>query len=219
MNWSENAIIVLILAILGGWVLWLSASRLDRLHRKVMASRLALEAQLVRRASAAVELAASGLLDPASAVLVTGAAYTVIEDDARDLVEAVPELNGLTPPAPSDRLLGEVAPDRAQAESELSATLRSALGDAENSVAPGDNPLGRDALRALAGAWFRAQLARRFHNEAVAQAQRIRRKWYVRAFHLAGRAPMPTTVEFDDAWPSALGRPSTAGDSAGRRPG
>jgi hypothetical protein len=51
------------------------------------------------------------------------------------------------------------------------------------------------------------QLARRFHNEAVAQAQRMRRGWAVRTLRLAGRAPMPQTLELDDAWPAALGRP------------
>ncbi|MEK8228900.1 hypothetical protein NKG05_27405 [Oerskovia sp. M15] len=33
-----------------------------------------------------------------------------------------------------------------------------------------------------------AQIARRFHNEAVAQTQRLRRTWYARAFSLAGHA-------------------------------
>ncbi|MBE9938378.1 hypothetical protein G8C60_04410, partial [Cellulosimicrobium cellulans] len=56
MTWSETAVLVLVVAALAAWLLWVAASRLDRLHRKVMASRLALDAQLVRRASAAVDL-------------------------------------------------------------------------------------------------------------------------------------------------------------------
>ena len=59
MTWSEITVLVLVVAALVAWLLWVAASRLDRLHRKVMASRLALDAQLVRRASAAVDLATS----------------------------------------------------------------------------------------------------------------------------------------------------------------
>ena len=40
----------------------------------------------------------------------------------------------------------------------------------------------------LAAAWYRVQLARRFHNEAVAQTQRMRRKMLVRALRLHGHA-------------------------------
>jgi len=59
---------------------------------------------------------------------------------------------------------------------------------------------------ALAAAWYRVQLARRFHNEAVAQAQRVRRKLLVRLLRLHGHAPMPRTVEIDDERPPALER-------------
>ncbi len=59
-------------------------------------------------------------------------------------------------------------------------------------------------LAALASSWYRIQLARRFHNEAVAQAQRVRRKALVRLLRMAGHAPMPQTVEIDDGWPDAL---------------
>lgn len=219
MTWSEIAVLVLVVVGLLGWLLWLSASRLDRLHRKVMASRLALEAQLVRRASAAVELAASGELDPASSVLVAEAAYAVIDDDggARDLVDAVPDLAPLVERTPRARgLLGGMPPERALAESDLSATLRSALDDADDvrelrSASPGGELLGT-----LSATWFRAQLARRFHNEAVAQAGRVRRLWYIRLFGLAGHAPMPVTVELDDAWPPALGRPTPTAERVTR---
>ena len=70
--------------------------------------------------------------------------------------------------------------------------------------------VGDELLGTLSAAWYRAQLARRFHNEAVAQAERVRRKWWVRLFHLAGHAPMPATVELDDAAPDALVRPAAS---------
>lgn len=194
MTWSEVALVVIVVAALVVWLAWISASRLDRLHRKVVASRLALQAQLVRRAGASIDLASSGLLDPAGAVLVADAAFAVVEDAA-------------PPVSPDGELgLGGLGSERERAESGLSATLRSALGDEEairglRAGADGDALVG-----ALAAAWYRAQLARRFHNEAVAQAQRARRTWYVRLLHLSGRAAVPQTVELDDQMPAGLGR-------------
>lgn len=215
MTWSETAVLVLVVAALAAWLLWVAASRLDRLHRKVMASRLALDAQLVRRASAAVDLAASGELDPASSVLVAEAAHAVLDDDAdaRRLGEQVPGLVPPDDPRPR-RLLGGMAESRALAESDLTATLRSALEDADDLAEVRSVPAGDELLASLSAAWYRAQLARRFHNEAVAQALRVRSKWWVRLFHLAGHAPMPVTVELDDAAPDVLVRPVASAATA-----
>ena len=44
----------------------------------------------------------------------------------------------------------------------------------------------------------RVQLARRFHNDAVTDVRRVRRKRVVRWFRLAGHAEMPRTFEIDD---------------------
>ena len=49
MIWSEITIIVMLVLGLLTWVILASAQRLDRVHRKVVASRLALDAQLLRR--------------------------------------------------------------------------------------------------------------------------------------------------------------------------
>jgi len=194
MSWSEMALVGLVVVAALLWVAWVLASRLDRLHRKVAASRIALDAQLVRRASAAIELASSGLLDPASSVLVADAAYAVVDD-----------AGPVTSPALALAMDG-LGPARERVESELSATLRSALEEPEVITALRAQAVGEDHLAALAASWYRAQLARRFHNEAVAQAQRVRRHWYVRLLHLAGRAPAPQTVELDDQMPDGLGR-------------
>ncbi|MCK9793487.1 hypothetical protein M1843_07000 [Isoptericola sp. 4D.3] len=192
MTWSELALLVVVVAAVVVWLAWISASRLDRLHRKVVASRIALQAQLARRAGAAIDLASSGLLDPAGAVLVADAAFAVVED--------------VVPPAPPGRelALDGLGVGRERAESELSSTLRSALGDDEflrdlRAEPPGDELVGQ-----LAAAWYRAQLARRFHNEAVAQARRARRTWYVRLLRLSGHAALPHTVELDDQMPEGL---------------
>jgi hypothetical protein len=190
MSWSEIALAALGVLAVGLLLAWRGASRLDRLHRKVAASRIALDAQLVRRASAAVELAASGALDPASAVLVADAAY------------AASDAGPVTSPAAALKMDG-LGPDRERAESGLTATLREAMGAPEAVRQLRAGPAG-EVVSGLAAAWYRATLARRFHNEAVAQARRVRRLWYVRLFHLNGRAPVPRTVELDDALPQAL---------------
>jgi pyridoxal 5'-phosphate synthase pdxS subunit len=61
-----------------------------------------------------------------------------------------------------------------------------------------------EALRRVEAAGVRVQLARRFHNDAVTDVQRVRRKRVVRWFRLAGYAALPRTVEFDDDLPPAL---------------
>jgi len=192
MSWSELALVVLVVAAVVVWLAWISASRLDRQHRKVVASRVALQAQLARRAGAAIDLASSGLLDPAGAVLVADAAFAVVDDAARSV-------------APGGELtLDGLGTGREPAESELSSTLRSALGDEDSVRELRGTPAGEELVGQLAAAWYRAQLARRFHNEAVAQARRARRTWYVRLLRLSGHAAMPHTVELDDQMPEGL---------------
>jgi hypothetical protein len=51
-------------------------------------------------------------------------------------------------------------------------------------------------------------MARRFYNDAVAAAQRVRRKRVVRWARLAGRAGMPPMVEIDDSVPAGLADPA-----------
>jgi hypothetical protein len=174
------AVALLVLALLA-WYLSFSASRLDRLHHRVEGARGALDAQLVRRAEAAVELAASGHLDPASGLLVAGA--------AADALEA-----------------GETGErDREQAESDLTRALQMAL-DEETVAALRADPVAANLLDRLAAGCHRVRLARRFHNDAVTDACRVRGKRVVRWARLAGRAPEPRTFEMDDDGPLAAPR-------------
>lgn len=211
-SWSEVTLLVAVALLLLLWVVWVFANRLDRLHRKVSTSRSVLENQLVRRSSAAAELASSGLLDPVSSVLVGEAAWAALSAGGHgraELVAALPDLDRmLGPDGPGSR--GENPIDRDLAESELSRTVREALADDDEVAALKGQPGGTELVEALAAAWYRVQLARRFHNEAVAQARRVRRKVMVRALRLAGRAPLPQTVEIDDDWPEALQRVAQA---------
>jgi hypothetical protein len=227
MSWSETTVVVVVVVLLVVWWTWVAASRIDRLHRKVEASRAVVDTQLVRRASAASTLAASGLLDPVSSVLVGEASWASLRlgsPRSQGMGPLPAELVGeaaraSVPPGPTaltgpharggrtDSEEAAATVDRGLVESELSSTLREALDDAEEVAEVREEPGGDELLDALADAWYRVQLARRFHNEAVAQAQRMRRGWAVRTLRLAGRAPMPQTLELDDAWPPALGRP------------
>ncbi|MCK0115557.1 hypothetical protein MWU57_00775 [Isoptericola sp. S6320L] len=199
MSWSEAALLAVVVLGLALWFVWVSASRLDRLHHKVVASRLALQAQLDRRVRTSLDLAASGLLDPASSVLVADASFAVTETAERTAPARPDE------PSSSEAFaLTGLPADREGAESELSVTLRSVLDDPETVVGLRASAPGAELVGDLGAAWYRAQLARRFHNEAVAQAQRARRPRRVRWLRLAGRAPWPQTVELDDQMPDGI---------------
>ncbi|GAB2679135.1 hypothetical protein [Thalassiella azotivora] len=192
---STLTVVLVVLLVLGllAWYLVSCATRLDRLHHRVETATAALDNQLLRRASAAGALATSGLLDPASALLVAGAAAEAAE------AGQVPAQGGAgDAPGPGD-------PAREGAESDLSRALRATLTP-EAVVLISQDPVGRDLLEDLRAASERAALARRFRNDAVSQAQRVRRKRFVRWTRLAGRARMPRTVELDDELPEALRR-------------
>lgn len=167
--------VVALVFVLAWQVLW-TATRLDRLHGRVDGARAALDAQLVRRATITAELATSGMLDPASSLLLADAAHraATVADDGREM-----------------------------AESDLSRALRAAL-DTEALDELRAAPAGAAVLDDLAAAWMRAGLARRFFNDAVRGATVLRRARVVRLLRLAGHAPLLPTFEIDDEPPEAL---------------
>jgi hypothetical protein len=165
------------LAAVAAWYLSFSAARLDRLHARVEGAHSALDAQLVRRASVSLQLATSGLLDPATALLLAGAAH-----EAREAAE----------------------PERELAESDLTKALLAAFAEPDVVSVLATDPFGRELTLELASACLRVQLARRFLNDAVGGARVVRRKWVVRALRLAGHAPWPPTFEIDDTPPATL---------------
>jgi len=179
------AVTLLLLAL--GWVLYAVALRVDRLHRQVLGSRATLEAQLVHRGQAAIDFAATGALDPASAVLLSRAAHDALDCDG-PVVE-----DGLDPDAADSS--GQRS--RALVESDLSRVLRAVL-NVQARAALTARPLAADALARLDKACYRLVLARRFHNTHVAEARHLRSGVLVRLLHLAGRAPMPRTFDIDD---------------------
>ncbi|MEU2890112.1 hypothetical protein [Streptomyces albidoflavus] len=168
-------IAVALLAI-GVYLSW-TAGRLDRLHARIDAARAALDAQLLRRASVAQELATAGVLDPAASIVLYEAAHAArqADEEAREV-----------------------------AESELSQALRAVFGDASQVDAVRQAPGGTETADELAAAVRRVPMARRFHNDAVRAARALRRHRTVRWLRLAGHAPFPLAFEMDDEPPAAL---------------
>ncbi|MGZ4625369.1 MAG: hypothetical protein ACXV3S_03580 [Kineosporiaceae bacterium] len=184
LTWVVTVVAVLLVL---GWYLSFSASQLDRLHHRVETLRAALDAQLARRAAAAVETAP--LLDPATGLLVAdAAAHALAAGEARSETEMI-EASG-----PAEEI-----------ENDLTRALYVAFGDPTEVAELRDTaPLAAQSLELLTQACTRVQLARRFHNDAVAAAVRVRRKPVVRWARLAGHAPLPAMVEIDDSVPAGL---------------
>jgi hypothetical protein len=185
-DWMYAVIVTLIVL---GWYLSYSAARLDRLHARVEGTLAALDAQLVRRAEATLELVNSGALDAASSLMLASAASDSLAHS--ELAEA-------------DIGAQRFGNDRESVESDLTEVLDHIMG-AETLVhleQRGDEDPGVDDIVArVKASCLRVQLARRFHNGAVTDVRAVRRKWTVRVFRLAGHAAMPQTVEFRDNLP------------------
>ncbi|MCX4961673.1 hypothetical protein [Streptomyces virginiae] len=168
--------IALALGVIGVYLSW-TAGRLDRLHSRMDAARAALDAQLVRRASVVLEVSTSGVLDPASSLVLYEAAHAArqAEEDHREV-----------------------------AESELSQALRAVFADADQVDVLKAAPGGAEATEELAAAVRRVPMARRFLNDSVRAARALRRHRKVRWFRLAGHAPFPLAFEMDDEPPVDL---------------
>ena len=189
MTWKIALLVVVGVLLVICIAATLLARSLDRLHKNVMKSRVALERALVDRARAALRVARCGVLDVASSIVVADLATAAIEASAYPIVDdgldaIVIEDDGRT----LSRGAGE-PPDRLTLESELSRALRHSVDQLEAT-----SPELEDLQRALVA----VQMTRRFHNNHVSQARRVRRNWLVRLLHLHGRAPEPQMVNLDD---------------------
>ncbi|HYS33947.1 MAG TPA: hypothetical protein VEM58_16960 [Streptosporangiaceae bacterium] len=169
MTLAVSLIIVAALAISGVYVSW-RAGRLDRLHTRVETARATLDAALVRRSSMVLEIASSGLLDPAASLLLADLAH-----DARA--------------AQSGREL---------AESYLTRALRTVFGQpgSRASIEPVEG--AAELVAELESTAQQVFIARKFYNDAVAVTVAARRRWLARVLRLAGGAPMPEFFEIDD---------------------
>jgi hypothetical protein len=167
----------LLLVVLVALYLNQTAGRLDRLHIKVDQARAALDEQLLVRAGIASDLSTSGILDPATSLVLGEAAH-----QAR-----------IAEPW-----------SRAQAQSDLTDVLQLAFADDEAVALAKAAPGGEELLDELAAAARRVQLASQFLDDAVRSARRVRSQRLVRWLRLAGRAPWPDAEEFADEPPAAL---------------
>jgi hypothetical protein len=174
MSWGSPVIytivVVAAVAIVGVYVSW-RAGRLDRLHARLEAARAALDAALVRRSSVALELASSGLLDPATSLLLAGAAH-----DARSAQT------------------GQELP-----ESDLTRALRAVFGQPGFRASLGRTEGAEELLAELEGAAHQVFLARKFYNDAVAATRAARHRPLARLLRLAGGAPRPEFFEIEDS--------------------
>lgn len=191
MTWWQIILLVLgILLVVTGIIATLRARSLDRVHKNVTKSRIALERALVHRAQAAREVARSGVLDVASAVVLANVATEAIEASAHPIVDDGWEAIAIEDDAGQMfHTVGQEAPDRLIIESELSRALRHSVDELEATSPELDH---------LHQARVSVQMTRRFHNNHVSQARRVRKSLLVRTLRLQGNAPEPLTVNLDD---------------------
>lgn len=90
INWVALAFSLLISL----WYLSFTATRLDRLHHRVETSWANLDVLLQKRAAVALEIAHSDIADPASSMLLTGAAYQARDADIKSRSQAESGLSG-----------------------------------------------------------------------------------------------------------------------------
>jgi hypothetical protein len=170
-------LVTVALLIVLGLLSW-TAGRLDRMNHRVETARAALQAALLGRSAVALELALSGLLDPASSLLVADAAHRARAAEPDGLIRA---------------------------ETDLTQALRAAIAAGteadlpELTGVPAGPVLDAETLAEISHACLYVTMARRIYNDAVAHAVSLRGLRVVRWFRLAGHSVAPETIDFDDA--------------------
>lgn len=189
--WLLVAIVfaVIALGVVAGFVIT-RARRLDRLHQRILASRDSLSRLLLRRASEAdlltrsVGLENSGLADAARAYIQHGGDQ--LTTDGLDRRTAAQRQG--------DRV--EVA-TRLERASALSRAIRETLIPDERARIASD-PQASARLEALDATCYRIELTRNVHNVDVAGVRALRSARMVKLLRLAGHAPIPEPIDFDD---------------------
>lgn len=189
--WLLVAIVfaVIALGVVAGFAIT-RARRLDRLHQRILASRDSLSRLLLRRASEAdlltrsVGLESSGLADAARAYIQDGGDQ--LTTDGLDRRTAAQRQG--------DRV--EVA-TRLERASALSRAIRETLIPDERARIASD-PQASARLEALDATCYRIELTRNVHNVDVAGVRALRSARMVKLLRLAGHAPIPEPIDFDD---------------------
>lgn len=178
MTWPNWLWIPLFLILLI-WYLSNLAGRLDRLHLKAEASKLSLDAQLAHRTSAIGRLIEKLI------------AKELVIDTLVCVWQSVLKVEAS----------GEFDPLQWELESELTGELDKILSQQPWVLT--DLNFG-SLLEDLAAACRRVQYARAFHNDAQNNVGRVRKRFLVRYFRLAGRARPAKEIEFNDQVPAGL---------------
>ena len=169
---TDIVIVVAAALLIGVYVSW-RAGRIDRLHVRVEMARAALDVTLLRRSSVALELATSGLLDPATSLLLAAAVHGTRTDGG-------------------DR-------PRDLAESDLTRALRAAFSQPDFRSSLSDKEGADELLGEVEATSHQVFLARKFYNDMVAVTRDARRRPLARVLRLSGNAQAPQFFEMDDS--------------------
>lgn len=182
----------LIAAVIAG-VAVSGARRLDRLHQRILASRDSLSRLLLRRASEAELLAhASGCESPGNLGLVDAARAYI--QDGGDLLTTDGLDRRTSAQRQADRVEVRARLERASA---LTRAIRETLTpDVRAQIAV--DPQANARLEALDATCYRIELIRNVHNVDVAGVRALRSARMVKLLRLAGHAPVPEPIDFDD---------------------
>lgn len=180
---------VMTLAVVAGFAMT-RARRLDRLHQRILASRDSLSRLLLRRASEADLLSRSAGLESSG---LADAARAYIQDGGDQLAT-----DGLDRRTAAQRQGDRVdVARRLERASALSRAIRETLTPEERARIASDPGAGA-RLEALDATCYRIELTRNVHNVDVAGARALRSARMVKLLRLAGHAPIPEPIDFDD---------------------
>ena len=180
---------VMALAVVAGFAIT-RARRLDRLHQRILASRDSLSRLLLRRASEADLLSRSAGLENSG---LANAARAYIQDGGDQLTT-----DGLDRRTAAQRQGDRVdVATRLERASALSRAIRETLTPDERARIASDPEAGA-RLEALDATCYRIELTRNVHNVDVAGARALRSARMVKLLRLAGHAPIPEPIDFDD---------------------
>lgn len=189
--WLLLAIVfaVIALGVVAGFAIT-RARRLDRLHQRILASRDSLSRLLLRRASEADLLSRSAGLENSG---LADAARAYIQDGGDQLTT-----DGLDRRTAAQRQGDRVeVATRLERASALSRAIRETLIPDERARIASD-PQASARLEALDATCYRIELTRNVHNVDVAGVRALRSARMVKLLRLAGHAPIPEPIDFDD---------------------
>lgn len=169
------------------------ARRLDRLHQRIIASRDALSRLLLRRASEASLLTQCAPFEEGSVKAMRDLARASIHDGGDQLTT-----DGLDRRTSTGRQADRVeVAARLERASALSRAIRDTLTPPVRESISAD-PMATARLEALDATCYRIELTRNVHNVDVAGVRALRSARMVKLLRLAGHAPIPEPIDFDD---------------------